>query len=115
VAIFPAHWAPDALACYGLAKMFPSSYKGGAFIAFHGSWNRAPEPQDGYNVVFQLIADGKAFGLYQVFADAFARTQKGPRPGRTSPDGARRRTRRSPLHQRRPGGHGVEVTYNPGK
>ncbi|MEJ1975514.1 MAG: hypothetical protein WDN49_04950 [Acetobacteraceae bacterium] len=34
-------------------------YRGGAFIAFHGSWNRAPAPQGGYNIVFQPLADGK--------------------------------------------------------
>ena len=34
---------------------FPAKYKNGAFIAFHGSWNRAPEPQAGFNVVFQPL------------------------------------------------------------
>lgn len=77
VAIFPAHWAPNALVFYS-GKMFPSSYQGGAFIAFHGSWNRAPEPQDGYNVVFQPMANGKASGSYQVFADGFAGARKEP-------------------------------------
>jgi hypothetical protein len=33
---------------------FPNAYQAGAFIAFHGSWNRAPFPQGGYNVVFRL-------------------------------------------------------------
>jgi glucose/arabinose dehydrogenase len=78
VAIFPAHWAPNALVFYGGGKMFPSSYRGGAFIAFHGSWNRAPEPQDGYNVVFQPMANGKASGPYQVFAEGFAGPRKEP-------------------------------------
>jgi glucose/arabinose dehydrogenase len=32
---------------------FPPHYRNGVFIAFHGSWNRAPYPQGGYNVVFQ--------------------------------------------------------------
>jgi glucose/arabinose dehydrogenase len=77
VAIFPAHWAPNALVFYN-GKMFPSSYQGGAFIAFHGSWNRAPEPQDGYNVVFQPMANGKPSGPYQVFADGFAGPRKEP-------------------------------------
>ena len=31
------------------ASMFPKVYRGGAFIAFHGSWNRAPGPQGGYS------------------------------------------------------------------
>jgi glucose/arabinose dehydrogenase len=45
---------------------------GGAFIAFHGSWNRAPFPQGGYNMVFQPFVDGKPTGTYVVFADGFA-------------------------------------------
>ena len=70
VAAFPAHWAPNDLAIY-TAKAFPGPFQGGAFIAFHGSWNRAPEPQAGYNVVFQPLANGKASGKYIVFADGF--------------------------------------------
>lgn len=77
VAAFPAHWAPNALAFYN-GTMFPAPYRNGAFIAFHGSWNRAPEPQDGYNVVFQPMARGKASGPYQVFADGFAGARKEP-------------------------------------
>jgi glucose/arabinose dehydrogenase len=72
VATFPAHWAPNALLFYTGAQ-FPARYRNGAFIAFHGSWNRAPEPQSGYNVVFQpLTAAGKSAGAYEVFADGFA-------------------------------------------
>src|SRR5262245_38847178 len=44
VAAFPAHWAPNDLVIYE-AGQFPAAYRGGAFIAFHGSWNRAPSPQ----------------------------------------------------------------------
>ena len=77
VAAFPAHWAPNALTFYH-GTMFPQEYRGGAFIAFHGSWNRAPEPQEGYNVVFQPMANGKASGSYQVFADGFAGARKDP-------------------------------------
>ena len=44
VAIFPAHWAPNDLLLYD-GHQFPAAYRGGAFIAFHGSWNRAPFPQ----------------------------------------------------------------------
>jgi mono/diheme cytochrome c family protein len=71
IATFPAHWAPNDLAIYE-GRQFPAAYRGGAFIAFHGSWNRAPFPQGGYNVVFQPLADGKASGRYVVFADGFA-------------------------------------------
>ena len=71
IAWFPAHWAPNDLALY-LGNQFPAPYRGGAFIAFHGSWNRAPFPQGGYNVVFQPLADGKPSGNFVVFADGFA-------------------------------------------
>ena len=71
VAYFPAHWAPNALLFYS-ADQFPARYRGGAFIAFHGSWDRAPYAQGGYNVVFQPLSDGKASGPCEIFADGFA-------------------------------------------
>ena len=71
VAFFPAHWAPNDLLIV-LSSKFPAVYRSGAFVAFHGSWNRAPAPQGGYNVVFQPMADGKASGKYVIFADGFA-------------------------------------------
>src|SRR5689334_5242980 len=77
VAAFPAHWAPNDLLIYE-GKQFPAAYKDGAFIAFHGSWNRAPSPQGGYNVVFQPLHDGKASGPFVVFADGFAGAVKEP-------------------------------------
>ena len=77
VAAFPGHWAPNDLAIYH-GTSFPAAYRGGAFIAFHGSWNRAPDPQGGYNVVFQPLADGKASGPFVVFADGFAGAYKDP-------------------------------------
>jgi glucose/arabinose dehydrogenase len=94
IAAFPAHWAPNDMLIYE-GSQFPSAYKDGAFIAFHGSWNRAPEPQGGYNVVFQPLGDGKASGPFVVFADGFAGAYK--EPGRAAhrptglavgPDGA---------------------------
>jgi glucose/arabinose dehydrogenase len=77
IAAFPAHWAPLALAFYTDSTV-PEPYRDGAFIAFHGSWNRAPEPQDGYNVVFQPFAGGKPSGPFQVLADGFAGARKEP-------------------------------------
>ena len=41
---------------------------GRPFVSFHGSWNRAPLPQEGYRVVFAPFADGKPTGSYQTFA-----------------------------------------------
>jgi mono/diheme cytochrome c family protein len=68
-------------------SQFPSAYKDGAFIAFHGSWNRAPEPQGGYNVVFQPLADGRASGLFVAFADGFAGAVKQPGQAAHRPTG----------------------------
>ena len=86
VATFPAHWAPNDLKIYK-ASQFPKGYQGGAFIAFHGSWNRAPAPQGGYNVVFQPMADGKPSGDYIVFADGFAGALKDPGGAAHRPSG----------------------------
>jgi glucose/arabinose dehydrogenase len=71
VAAFPGHWAPNALLFY-TGSSFPTHYKNGAFIAFHGSWNRAPEPQAGFNVVFQPLTGEKPAGAFEVFADGFS-------------------------------------------
>lgn len=71
VAAFPGHLAPNGLLFY-TGNQFPAKYKNGVFIAFHGSWNRAPEPQAGYFVVFQPMKDGKADGEMEVFANGFS-------------------------------------------
>ena len=71
VAAYPGHMAPDGLVFY-TGTMFPEKYRHGAFIAFHGSWNRAPEKQKGYFVVFQPFKNGKPDGNWEVFADNFA-------------------------------------------
>jgi glucose/arabinose dehydrogenase len=75
IATFPPHSAPVDLMFYS-GTQFPKRYQGGAFIAFHGSWNRSPMPQDGYNVTFQPFAGGKPSGKGEIFADGFA--GKGP-------------------------------------
>lgn len=64
---FPGHWAPLALAFYE-GQQFGPRYRGGLFVAFHGSWNRAPLPQAGYRVVFVPFTDGKPSGEYSTFA-----------------------------------------------
>jgi glucose/arabinose dehydrogenase len=94
IAAFPAHWAPDGLLLYA-GRQFPTAYREGAFIAFHGSWNRAPGPQGGFNVVFQPMKDGHATARYVVFADGFAGPGKAtgdathrPTGLATGPDGA---------------------------
>jgi glucose/arabinose dehydrogenase/cytochrome c5 len=86
VAGFPAHWAPNDLLIYH-GTAFPTAYRDSAFIAFHGSWNRAPEPQGGYNVVFQPLAGGKSAGPFLVFADGFAGPIKEPGQAAFRPTG----------------------------
>ncbi len=85
-AAFPGHWAPNDLMIYEGA-MLPKAYKDAAFIAFHGSWNRAPAPQGGYNVVVQPMADGKPSGDWNVFADGFAGPSKQPGGAKHRPTG----------------------------
>ena len=68
---FPGHWAPNDLYFYQ-GNQFPARYKNGAFIAFHGSTNRAPYPQAGYFVAFVPFKNGAPTGDWEVFADGFA-------------------------------------------
>ena len=72
--------APDGLLFY-TGSMFPEKYKNGAFIAFHGSWNRAPEPQKGYLVAFVPFKDGKPSGDWEIFAEGFAGGDAFMQPG----------------------------------
>jgi glucose/arabinose dehydrogenase len=85
-AVFPAHWAPNDMVLYD-GKQFPARYRKGLFIAFHGSWNRAPYAQGGYNVVYQALAGDKASGQCEVFADGFAGADKSPGKAAHRPTG----------------------------
>ncbi len=76
---FGAHWAPNGLLFYD-ADQFPAHYQGGAFIAFHGGFDRAPLPNEGYKVMFvPMGADGRPSGVAETFADGFAGST-GPLP-----------------------------------
>ncbi|MBV9623053.1 MAG: c-type cytochrome [Acidobacteria bacterium] len=86
VAAFPAHWAPNAMVRYD-RREFPARYGNGVFIAFHGSWNRAPYQQGGYNVVFQPLAGDHAAGNCEIFADGFAGAEKTPEGAAHRPSG----------------------------
>ena len=77
---FPGHWAPESVLFYA-GTAFPARYQGGAFVSFHGSWNRAPLPQAGYKVVYVPFKDGVPSGPYEVFADGFAGSDKLMSPG----------------------------------
>ncbi|MEO8634534.1 MAG: PQQ-dependent sugar dehydrogenase [Gemmatimonadales bacterium] len=85
---FPGHWAPMAMAFY-TATQFPERYRGGLFVAFHGSWNRAPLPQEGYRITFVPMRAGRPSGAPITFATG----QDGPNSLRASgvavgPDGS---------------------------
>ncbi|HEX7337833.1 MAG TPA: PQQ-dependent sugar dehydrogenase, partial [Gemmatimonadales bacterium] len=67
VLAFPGHWGPMALAFYQ-GRAFGPDYANGLFVAFHGSWNRAPLPQEGYRVVFVPFTNGMPSGRYSTFA-----------------------------------------------
>ncbi len=70
IATFPGHWAPNDLMFY-TGDQFPARFRNGAFVVFHGSWNRAPLPQAGYNVVF-VPFDGATPGPdFEIFAEGF--------------------------------------------
>ena len=72
IAAFPGHWAPNDLHFYN-GRQFPEKYRGGAFVVFHGSWNRAPLPQGGYNVAFVQFTGGEPTTRdYEIFASGFA-------------------------------------------
>ncbi len=86
IVAFPAHWGPNGLLFYSGAQ-FPERYRGGAFIAFHGSWNRAPLPQGGYNVVFVPFAGDRPAGVWEIFADGFAGPDVSPRGAEHRPVG----------------------------
>jgi glucose/arabinose dehydrogenase len=78
LAAYPAHWAPNGIVLYS-GTQFPERYRGGAFIAFHGSWNRGPLPEAGNNVVFQRMTNGTPQGEFEVFAQGFAPPDVPPR------------------------------------
>lgn len=94
LATFPGHWAPNGLMFY-TGRSFPARFRDGAFIAFHGSWNRAPRPQAGYKLAFVPATKGKYSGKYETFADNFANGKLDPSQAEhrptglaTAPDGA---------------------------
>ncbi len=62
--LFEAHCAALGLVFY-TGKMFPQAYQGDAFVAMHGSWNRAK--RTGYKVVRIPMKNGKPEGGYENF------------------------------------------------
>jgi glucose/arabinose dehydrogenase len=62
--LFQPHSAPLGMTFYE-GGQFPAEYRGDAFVAFHGSWNRAN--RTGYKVVRLIFRDGKPTGEYEDF------------------------------------------------
>lgn len=76
---FPAHQAQLGMTFYN-GKKFPEKYRGGVFVAAHGSWNRTTP--SGAEVQFVPIrADGTA-GEMEVFASGFLDPDTGVYRGR---------------------------------
>jgi glucose/arabinose dehydrogenase len=79
LATFGAHWAPNGMHFYS-GNHFPARYRGGLFVAFHGGFDRAPLPNEGYKVMFvPMGTNGLPSGPAEVFADGFAGSA-GPLP-----------------------------------
>ncbi len=66
--LFRSHSAPLGLVFY-TGNQFPAAYRGGAFVAHHGSWNAA-NPR-GYKIVYVPFANGRPVGGYDNFALGF--------------------------------------------
>jgi glucose/arabinose dehydrogenase len=49
--------------------MFPEEYRGDAFVALHGSWNRSHPT--GYKVIRLPFENGKPTGAYEDFVTGF--------------------------------------------
>ena len=77
---FPGHWAPNDVLFY-TGDQFPEHYRNGAFIAFHGSWNRAPLEQAGYIVAFVPFEGKQPSGDWEIFAEGFTGVDSLLRPG----------------------------------
>lgn len=86
---FPAHVAPLGLAFY-TGSRFPPEYRDGAFVAWHGSWNRSLPV--GYSVAFVPFVDGAPTGDVRDFATGWLRpdTDRWGRPVdvAVAPDGS---------------------------
>jgi len=71
--LFQAHSAALQTTFYPMdatgASAFPAEFRGDAFVALHGSWNRAP--RTGYKVVRVKLNKGVPTGEYQDFLTGF--------------------------------------------
>lgn len=87
---FPAHSAPLGITFYD-GKMFPAEYRGDAFVAFHGSWNRSTPT--GYKVVRVRFRDGEPRQVEDFLTGFLVLRPKAKKTGRpvcplVAPDGS---------------------------
>ncbi len=82
-----AHWAPNAMVFY-TGGQFPKEYRGDAFVAYHGSWNR--ERRAGYCVTRVLFDRGRPYGelVYVSFLTKDGRVLGRPVDVVVAPDGS---------------------------
>ncbi|MCO4795590.1 MAG: sorbosone dehydrogenase family protein [Bacteriovoracaceae bacterium] len=73
----PAHVAPLGIQFY-TGKMFPESFKNGAFIAEHGSWNRSTP--DGYRITFVSTNGDKTKKSFEFLGGLLEGRRKKARP-----------------------------------
>ena len=66
--MFQSHSAPIGMVFYD-GDMFPEEYRGDAFVALRGSWNRSIPT--GYKIVRVRFEDGRPIGGYENFATGF--------------------------------------------
>ena len=84
---FPAHVAALGMRFY-TGSQFPPEYRGGIFVAQHGSWNRSSKI--GYRVVF-LQLQGNRVVAHRIFAEGWLQGQSAwgrPADVEVGPDGA---------------------------
>lgn len=68
---YTPHAAPMQMSFYS-GRQFPDSYRGDAFVSFHGSWNR--KPSSGYEVVRIRFKNGQPTG-FEPFLTGFLTSQ----------------------------------------
>jgi glucose/arabinose dehydrogenase len=88
--LIESHSAPLGMLFYG-GTMFPPQYRGNAFVALHGSWNRST--LTGYKIISVPMRDGRPAGGYDDFvtgwiADPHGRVWGGPVGLLVMPDGS---------------------------
>ena len=73
--LFEAHSAALGVQFYD-GTAFPQRYRGGAFVAFRGSWNRSEGT--GYKLVYIPFENSQPTGRYEDFLTGFLVDPSGP-------------------------------------